>query len=191
LARDLSDRIGVGPVKHISGDRMSAPRVVIQADRKALNPIAITAPQTAWRWLGWLGLALAVVGGVDIALRWYPLVFKSTEWEFGTISITFASLPLFSIGLVALLASFLARGVRSGISVMAVVFSLLSLFVAVTFVLFLLDVPLAIKMVRGPVGLELKKTIVRTLIMGATFEMMYVAGAVVSFRYLLRRVKDV
>jgi len=170
---------------------MSTPRVVIQADRKVLNPITVTAPQTAWRWLGWLGLALAVVGGVDIALRWYPLVFKSTEWEFGTISITFASLPLFSIGLVALLASFLARAVRPGIVAMSVVFVLLALFVAVMFVIFLLDVPVAIQMVKGPVGLELKKQIVRTIIMGATFGVMYVAGAVVSFRYLLRRVKDV
>ena len=170
---------------------MSAPRVVIQADRKALNPITITAPLTAWRWLGWLGLVLAIVGGVDIALRWYPLAFRSTEWEFGTISITFASLPLFSIGLVALLASFLARGVRSGVMAMSAVFVLLALFVAVTLVIFLLDVPLAIQMVRGAVGLELKKTIVRAVVMGATFDVMYVAAAVVSFRYLLRRVKDV
>jgi hypothetical protein len=170
---------------------MSAPRVVIQADRKALSPIAVTAPLTAWRWLGWLGLVLAIVGGVDIALRWYPLAFRSTEWEFGTISITFASLPLFSIGLVALLASFLARAVRSGVVVMSVVFVLLALFVAVMFVIFLLDVPLAIRMVRGVVGLELKKTIARTIIMGAASGVMYVAAAVVSFRYLLRRVKDV
>jgi hypothetical protein len=46
-------------------------------------------------------------------------------------------------------------------------------------------------MVRGVVGLELKKTIARTLVMGAAFDVMYVAAAVVSFRYLLRRVKDV
>ena len=170
---------------------MSAPRVVIQADRKALNPITITAPLTAWRWLGWLGLVLAIVGGVDIALRWYPLAFRSTEWEFGTISVTFASLPLFSIGLIGLLASFLARGVRPGVVAMSVVFVLLALFVAAMFVVFLLDVPLAIQMVKGVVGLELKKTIARTLVMGVAFDVMYVAAAVVSFRYLLRRVKDV
>ena len=170
---------------------MSAPHIVIRADQKALDPIAVTAPRTAWRWLGWLGLVLSIVGGVDIALRWYPLAFKSVEWEFGTIAASFASLPLFSIGMIAQLVSYLARGVRNGVLALAVIYIVLVLFIAGTSVVFLLDVPIALQAVKGPVGLEVKKAIVRTMVMGAGFGILYLSAAVLSFRYLLRRVKDV
>jgi len=145
----------------------------------------------AWGYLAWLGGLLVVVGGIDIALRWYPTAFRSTEWEFVTVSVTIGSLPLFSIGLASLLCSFLARGVKVGAWVMAVGFALLSVLLAGALLVFLFDVPLALKTVNGAVALELKKTIVRTLIMGFAFGWMYVVGAVVSFRYLFRRIRDV
>jgi hypothetical protein len=174
---------------------MSAPHVVIQADRKAFNPISTAAPQTAWRALGRVGLVLAVVAGFDIALRWYPLSLRSPEWEFGTVAMTFASLPLVTVGLVAGLASAMARGAKASTTAMAAVFCVMALFTIVAFLLFVSDVPLALRAVasqNAPAAmLEMKRTIARSLVMGAGFAVIYVYGSVVSLRYLLRRVKDV
>lgn len=176
----------------VDGDGMtsSAPRVLVQKDKKALDPISVSAPRTAWRLFAWFGLVLAVVGSVDVALQWYPLAFQSPEWEFGTVSVSFASLPLLTIGSTILLASFLARGVRAGVVTMGVVFTLLTLGVVFGFVLFLTDVPLALRAAPGPAALNLKKSILRTTVMGLTFGTGYLIAAVTSFRYLLRSVSD-
>jgi len=171
---------------------MTPPRVVIQADRKALNPITVDAPRTAWRILGWFGLLVAVVGFVDVALQWYPASFKSPEWEFGTVAGSLATLPLLTIGLTALLAAFLARGERTGVLTMAVVFVVLVAFVLGAFLLFLSDVPLALKASAAtPMVYTIKKSIIRTSVMALGFGAAYLAAAVVSFRYLFRRLKDV
>jgi hypothetical protein len=171
---------------------MSAPHVVIQADKKALNPISVTAPRTAWRLLGWFGLLLAVVGFIDVALQWYPASFKSPEWEFGTVAGSVATLPLLTIGLMSLLASFLARGHRSGVMAMAVVFAVLLVLVVGAFLLFLSDVPLALKASSPtPMAVTIKKSIVRTSVMAIGFGVGYLSAVVVSFRYLFRRIKDV
>ena len=174
---------------------MTPPHVLIQADTRAIDPIAVSAPRTAWRMLGQFGVLLAVIGGIDILLHWYPAHFKSPEWEFGTVATTFASLPLPTMGLVAVLASALARAVRPHLVAMAVVLGLLALFVGVALLMFLFDVPLALRATTAP-GVppeaitEMKRTIVRTLAMGVGFGIVYVYGAVVSIRFLLRRVKD-
>jgi len=171
---------------------MTPPHVVIQADRKALNPITVAAPRTAWRLLGWFGLLLAAVGFVDVALQWYPASFKSPEWEFGTVAGSLATLPLLTIGLMSLLASFLARAERAGVVTMAVVFAVLLLFVVGSFLMFLSDVPLALKASAAtPMVYTIKKSIIRTSVMAIGFGAGYFAAAVVSFRYLFRRIKDV
>ena len=174
---------------------MTPPHVLIQADTRAIDPITVSAPKTAWRMLGRFGVLLAVIGGIDILLHWYPASFRSPEWEFGTVATTFASLPLPTMGLVAVLASALARAVTPNLVAMSVVLGLLSLFVTVALLMFVLDVPLALRAASAP-GVppqaltEMKRTIVRTLVMGVGFGVVYVYGAVVSTRFLLRRVKD-
>ena len=169
---------------------ITPPHVLIQADKRAVDPIMVAAPRTAWRMVSWLGLLLAIVGGVDIVLRWYPVAFKSPEWEFGTVALTIASFPVFTIGTVALLGSYLARANRTGVAVMAVLFGLLFLFLCGCVLVFLLDVPLALRVANAQITLELKKTIIRTVVMGCAFATMYAAGSLVSFRYLFRRIKD-
>jgi hypothetical protein len=174
---------------------MSAPRIVIQAERKPFSPITVTAPNKAWRAVGQVGVVLAVVAAVDVGLRWYPLSFRSPEWEFGTVAISLASLPLGSIGLAAALASALARGSRIGASVLSGIFCLMSLLLAAALLLFLSDLPLAFSATKAPnfpaaAALEMKKTVVRSLVMGVGFGIVYVYGAVASLKYLLGRNKD-
>ena len=174
---------------------MGAPHIVIQADRKALNPITSAAPQTAWRALGRVGLLLAVMASVDILLRWYPTSFRSPEWEFGTVAMTFASLPVVTVGLVAGLASAMARGERGGVAVLAGIFCLVSVILVACLLLFASDVPVALSALKNnnvPIegARELKRTIARSVVMGVGFAVIYVYGSVVSIRYLLRRIKD-
>lgn len=159
------------------------------------DPITVSAPRTAWRYLGQFGVLLAVIGGVDIVLHWYPVAFKSPEWEFGTVATTLGSLPLPTMGLLAVLASALARAVKANLVAISIVFSLLALFVAAAMLVFLLDVPVALRAVSvqgvpPQAATEMKRTIVRTMAMGVGFGLVYLYGAVVSIRFLLRRVKD-
>jgi hypothetical protein len=65
-------------------------------------------------------------------------------------------------------------------------------FVLGAFLLFLSDVPLALKASAAtPMVYTIKKSIIRTSVMALGFGAGYLAAAVVSFRYLFRRLKDV
>lgn len=168
----------------------SAPHVVIQADRRAVDPIGIAAPRTAWRLLGWFGWLLFLVGGIDLASQWYPTAFKSAEWEFGVVSVTIASLPLLTIGATVVLASFLSRAKRGGVMMMGAFFALWFVVVGLMLVLFASDIPLAMRSPPGPALSAVKKAIARTLVMGVAYEIAYFIAAVTSFRYAFGRIKD-
>ena len=168
----------------------SAPHVVIQSDRRARDPLTQSAPKTAWKLFGWFGLLLTVIGGSDIVSQWYPTAFHSPEWEFGTSAVTIASLPLVTAGMTILLASFLARAKRRGVMAMGIAFLCIFLMVGAAMVLFALDVPLALRSPPGPPLTAIKKTIIRTALMGASYEIAYFASVIVSFKYVLGRIKD-
>jgi hypothetical protein len=133
---------------------------------------------------------LAIVGLADVSLQWYPVAFSSREWEFATISTTFATLPLLTLGVTILLATFMSLGVRRGVMAMGVICAMLGMGVVACYALFALDIPIALKFATGPAGLPIKKAIVRALVMGACFGVGYFAAAVASFRYLLGRIAD-
>ncbi len=157
-----------------------------ESSRHAL-PAAPSVP-AAWKYIGWFGLLLAVVGLFDAGLHWYPLAFNSPEWEFGTVAVSMGALPLPTIGLAALLGSFLARGVRWGVVTMSIVLLVLGLAVLAAYLLFLLDVPLALRATTGAAALTLKKAIFRTTVMGPGFGVAYVVAAVMALRHLSRSV---
>ncbi len=147
------------------------------------------APRTAWRELGWFGLLIAIVGLIDLAVNWYPVRFGSPEWEFGTIAGTMGSLPLMTIGLAALLASLLARGRRWGVMTTAVVLLVLGAALVALMAIFALDVPLALKAAaHSPAGPALRKTIIRTGLLGLVFSLGYLAAGVGSVVSTKRRV---
>jgi hypothetical protein len=168
----------------------TAPSVLIRSDRNARDPITIGAPKTAWRLFGWFGVLLVVLGGSDVLSQWFPTAFQSREWEFGTAAVTIASLPLLTIGAVILLGSFLARGKRGSVTAMGVLFLFLFIAVAAILALFALDVPLALHAPPGGPGTAVRKAIVRTAIMGGSYEVAYLAAAILAFRFSFGRLKD-
>jgi hypothetical protein len=129
---------------------------------------------------------MTLVGAADVALQWYPIAFRQPEWEFGTVAVTLGSLPLLTLGLAALQASFAERGARVALVVLATVFALIALLIGASYLLFLLDAPVVLKNAPGPAEMAIKKSIIRTTIMGLGFGAAYATAAVVSFRYVSR-----
>lgn len=143
----------------------------------------------AWWVIGWFGFGLAVVGLADAAVNWYPLAFSSPEWEFGTISMTFGTLPMISMGLAGLLGSVLARGSRWGVIATSGFLLLLALVVLALFVVFLSDVPLALRATaREGTKFVIRRGIIRTGILGLGFSAGFLIAAVMSLVSLRRRV---
>lgn len=137
-----------------------------------------------WRWLGWFGFLLAAMGFGDIALAWIPPAFGNPQWEFGTIATTFAGLPLATIGLASVAASALSLGNRRLLVALVAVLLALGVAALSIWVLFLTDVPLALRAAHGPASLAIKKAIVKTVMLGLGFGALYVAGSVAGIRHL-------
>jgi hypothetical protein len=126
-----------------------------------------------WGVLLALGLALAVVGAVDVALLWFPARWASVDWEFGTVSATIEGMPLVTLGLGLLTASVLARGSRTGAVVVAVVLFLFALFSVVMLVILALDLPVVMRAVDPQLRPTLNKAILKSGIMGVVYVVLY------------------
>ena len=165
---------------------MSA-RILIREDERQAGPVR-PASGTAWRVIGWFGFVLAAIGLADALVNWYPVALGSPEWEFGTISATFGALPLVTMGLAALLGSVLARGSRAGVIAVSLFVLLAGLAVLALYLLFLSDVPMALRATAGKLGgLPIRRGIARTSILGVGFGVGYLAAALVSLMSLRRR----
>lgn len=163
-------------------------------ESKVLRPGG-SPPQTlrpdselAWRWLGWLGVLLTVVGAGDLALAWYPPGFGRPAWEFATIAASFSGLPLVTMGLAALLGSAAARGIRWMVRLVSWLCIVAGLLVLAAFVLFLTDVPIALRGSPAEVMVGVKKAIAKTSLLGVSFGSAYLVAGFAGLRHArLRR----
>jgi hypothetical protein len=96
----------------------------------------------AWGILVWAGVVFTLLGAVEMALIWFPPNIGSVDWEFGTVSSFFDSLPLLGLGLGFLVAGGLARGSRWIVRSTAVALVLLALFTWAAAALYVTDLPL-------------------------------------------------
>lgn len=138
---------------------------------------------TAWKWVGWFGFVLLLVSLSDLALTWIPFELGRPEWEFGTVAASFAGLPLLAMGMAGVVASGLAfrRGWIVWPSVALMVILGVAMIAATG--IFLLDVPLALRLAPVEVQVGIKKTIVKTLIIGTLFPIAFLSAAVAVGRY--------
>lgn len=168
-------------------ERSERESVLLGASRHRNQRAPRIEPQRGWRVLGLFGLLLAVIGLVDILLYLYPPAFDSPEWEFGTMTAMLSGLPLPSIGFGALTAWVLVQGGRrTRVAVSLALFAMAAL-VAAAYLLFLLNVPLALSASNGPQGPAITRAIVRTTVMGAGFGVAYLVGGIVMVRTLTRK----
>jgi len=145
------------------------------------------APDEGWKWIGWFGLLLAAVGLGDFFLTWFPLHFGAPEWEFGTVASSFSGLPLVTMGFAALLGSGVARGKVWLVWVMSAALLVFALLILALYLVFMLDVPIALRAVQGLAALGIKKAIVKTSLLGLGFSAGYFAAAIAAWRYLRLR----
>jgi hypothetical protein len=165
---------------------MAEPRVLLRDEgRKGAGSIAPDT-RTAWKWIGWLGLVLACVGLWDFALAWYPTNWGVPEWEFATVTASYSGLPLPTMGLIALTASAIARGVRWQVVLLSIGLICFSVALLLGFVLFLTTVPVALGAVQGIPALGIKKAVAKTTMLAVAFPGSYFVAGILGLRHLRR-----
>jgi len=143
------------------------------------------------------GLALALAGGVDVALFYYPMRFGEAEWEFGIIAQTVDALPAPTMALVLLGLGFRARGGRAfWCKALGVLAGVAALTLLALLVIFALDIPVAFQALARAartaaqqggqanplVSSGLKRGIAKVLVLGTGYLAAYVTLAVVLWR---------
>lgn len=89
-----------------------------------------------------LGVALTVVGAVDLGLLWVPLQLGTAGWEFAAVSRTFSNAPMTRFGLVLIAFGLVRRGTGPKmIRRVSVVFAVLSFVLVAMGLLFALAAP--------------------------------------------------
>lgn len=143
-----------------------------------------SAQLIAWRILGWLGLAFFIMSLIDLALGWYPTRFGSPEWEFGTISATVSGLAIPTLSLYLMLGAAFAREQKGIAKALGIVLILLALVLPALGILYLTNVPLALKSTatNDVVHFGMKKAILKAITLFAGYELLYILGAIKVFR---------
>ncbi len=141
----------------------------------------------AWRWIGWFSLVLALAGLGDWVLAWVPLRLGSVEWEFGTVVSSFSGLPLITIGFAGLLGSAVARGIRWQIITVAATVLFFAAWILAASILFLLDVPMALRAVQGVAHLGILKAIAKTGLLATLFLIAYSVAGIGALRFARRQ----
>lgn len=144
-------------------------------------------PDSAWRYVAWFGLLLAVAGFGDLVIAWVPLMFGSPEWEFGTVVATFAGLPLGTMGLAAMLGSALARGMRWQVRLLGWVVLGLGILWAAAYTVFLTVLPIAVRGAPEGSSIGVSKVVAKTSLLAVAFVTAYVVAGVQTLRKLRSR----
>jgi hypothetical protein len=151
------------------------------------SPAGPVPAQFAWVVLGRFGIVALVVGFFDIALAWYPFGAGNPAWEFGIINLTIWSLPFPTTGLVALLASGTALNSRRRVFTTAGLMLILAIVVIALIVLYVMVIPIALKGTPAGAELAVKKSLVKTVVLGSTFATFYLVLAVTALRRIRRQ----
>jgi hypothetical protein len=150
---------------------------IAKAPEAAKGPTAVRSlpmASAAWSLLGGIGVLLAVVGGADIALIWVPLAFGNPEWEFGTLTSTFDSLPVLTLGLgLALVATYDADATRVR-RLIRTLFGVIAVALIAGGVLYLTLLPMALRALSDPaVQIGLFRAMVKTAIQAVAYPTLY------------------
>jgi hypothetical protein len=156
--------------------------LVEEAPREPKYEWAPISPAGAWVMLGWLGVLLSAVALSDYAIAMVPFRFGVAEWEFATIASVFSGLPLLTMGLAALWLSAMMRAQRWQVITTAVVLLVAGVVVFGLLLVFVLDVPLALRASAGEVRLGVKKAVAKTVMLGLLFGGSYLVTGVWSLR---------
>lgn len=131
-----------------------------------------------------LGTVFLVVGLVDLGLLWNPPNFGTSSWEFATLSQTFDSLPMTSLGLGLLAFGFLLqpRSRPIQVRIAAVLFGLACLTLVVLGVLYFTVVPEIMRQAPPEAVTALNRAVVKNVAEIIIYPVAFGALAVVLWR---------
>jgi hypothetical protein len=133
-----------------------------------------------WRIIQIVGLVFLIVGMLEAVSTWFPSNFGEPEWELGTTSYFFDTVPLAGLGLALLLGSAVALGRKWQLRFWAVLCLLLAVFMLLALILYATVLPLAFTVVHNPVALTtIKKAALKTGVQALfyPFALLWLAGA--------------
>jgi hypothetical protein len=130
-------------------------------------------PPAASKVILWTGVAIAVVGWTDLALLWYPPQLGNPQWEFGTISAHLNGMPLGTVGLALVAAGAIGEGHRRSAQVVAGVALLVAVSLLAISVIYLLDIPVALRSTPAQARAILTKAIVKAAVYALTYTAFY------------------
>ena len=158
---------------------MKDPVVMAVGDESGAYSVA---SRQAWKMMFVLGLAVALVSMIDLAMLIFPARLSSLDWEFGTISAVVDNLPLVTLGFGLMTASAVARGWTSGRRFMIGVLLVTAVIVAGMTVVFVLDIPAALRAVDPGLKPTIKKAVLKTSSMGLLYTLLYATLGIWAWR---------
>lgn len=160
----------------------AAPKVVLRRERGSLRVRASDAVAATVVTL--LGTAFTVVGLVDLGLLWNPPNFGSSSWEFATLSQTFDSLPMTTLGLGLLAFGFLLqpRSRPIQVRVMAGIFALVAIFLLALGILYFTVAPEVMRQAPPEAVTALNRAIVKNVAEIIIYPVTFASLAVLLWR---------
>lgn len=140
----------------------------------------------AWNLVLGAGWVLFVVGLADVALAWYPAHTANPTWEFNGLEASVTRLPLVATGLVLSAAGGLLTERRRTVQIVAGVGLCLGLITLLSYVLYLADTPLVLRMATAQAAPAIRKSIARVSLMALAFAGLFFVIGVSVIRYLRR-----
>lgn len=161
---------------------MMTTKVLTGSDKAVGRPRVVDSSNASWRGLTWFGLVLTVVGLADVVLVFYPARMGDPSWEFGVIDAAVSTMPVLVVGVAALLGGALGRRKVGQVRAVAVLALLLAVAILASYLIYLTNVPMALRMSPEEVKAGIYKSIARTTIMSTAFGIGFLAAAIAAFR---------
>jgi uncharacterized membrane protein len=151
------------------------------------SPLLSSVDAGVWRIIIILGATLAVVGGIDLAVLWFPASLETPEWGFGTASTFFDTFPQFGLGVVLLLAASIALNWRWTTRGLATICLLISVLMWLAAFLYLTALPFVTQVAAEPlVRAHVQKATVKTGLQALVYPLLLLLLAVRGWRSTLR-----
>lgn len=166
--------------------REKAPPVVLGAGEPR-HDAARREAGSPWRALVWFGLAILLVGVVDLALVWVPVRADNPAWEFGAIDRSVSTAPVLLVALGFLLASGLMERRRWLMGLVGTIAVGLALVTLVGLFVYWTAVPLALSNAPEAALAGVRKSMARTTVFGLTLLGASAASAVAALRVAFNR----
>lgn len=148
---------------------LARPSALLQATER----VSEDAANLAWTAVTATGGALALIGAADLLLLWIPMSWGNPEWELGTVSVHFDSMPLATIGLGLYAAGVLRRGWVRMARVLATACALAAIAMMTIWLIYLLDVPPMLRAAPPAAQLPFAKAAIKTACFALTYAGLY------------------